>query len=600
MSRHLGWSLVPAVLLVIPACSGGSDPGSADSIDAGGDAFGAADAATSPDAAGSSRPDGGTMDGGDAGVACPALPAAGDAGPGPAHVVYPDPVFQSLGAPAVRARTVCVETSALATHATLDALVPGVVAEAGLTLASGTSCTCDWALSFVSSAPALTGSAASALKAAGTSDERYVVVNELAGGRPNATLFAASERAALYALRAALGFSAGSASGGRGVATGTVVDYPGIAWRGVVEGIYGNRVQEFGTQYTPGERSRLMRMMSRVRHNTYIYGPKFDPYSGSSWSVDYPTAVHDGAGNGQAIQVAAAEASANLMRFVWAIRPFGSFNWGSYASELAALETKLDHVRAQQGVMHFALFFDDLSVSASIAQQAQVMNDVNAHLQHIDPSDHLLVVWGDYAGSADGSTDALGPLVDPSVEIMWTGPCVESCTLNAGDIDPVDTSFKRKVSIWDNFPTATGCCNGAWAAPRMTGRDATLAGAITALYTNPVVNECHPECNSAVHIQDFFAQLGPVADYGWQPGKYDDTASYALWSPIVSSLEATVGACASAHCSSSGPVYPGWTCDPSDAGLYYCDPYNGDCVTDFVCPHGCSPQAAGTPDMCKP
>jgi hypothetical protein len=163
----------------------------------------------------------------------------------------------------------------------------------------------------------------------------------------------------------------------------------------------------------------------------------------------------------------------------------------------------------------------------------------------------------------------------------------------------VDWSFKRKMSIWDNWPTSTGCCGGAAAAPKMTGRSNDLATTITGFYTNPVVNECGPECGSAMHIDDFIKHLGPVADFAWGPAHYNANvdASYARWSPIMSAFESDF-ACSKTACSGSGPVYPGWTCDAQKQGLYFCDSYNADCVTAFACANGCSLQASGTPDVC--
>jgi hypothetical protein len=183
---------------------------------------------------------------------------------------------------------------------------------------------------------------------------------------------------------------------------------------------------------------------------------------------------------------------------------------------------------------------------------------------------------------------------------MWTGPCVESCTIGAGDMNPVDSSFKRKASLWDNWPTSTGCCGGSAGAPKMTGRSADLASALTGYYANPVVNECGPECGSSVHVSDFIAHLGPIADWAWDPGRYDGAvdASYARWSPVLAAWKGLVQKCGVASCTGNGPVYPGWTCDTNKSGIFFCDSYENDCVTDLPCPGGCTVQPPGVPDLC--
>jgi hypothetical protein len=533
--------------------------------------------------------------------ACPPGPAVADAGTGAPHPIYPDPVYADVGAIAARVKTACVDTGALPTHATLDALVPSLLAEAGVAPAGAGACACDWTLRFVPAAPALYGDAQKAWTAVSPGAERYVVASASQAGRATTTLYAAEERGGLYALRAALSLAQKDAADptARDVPLATIVDGPAVAWRGVVEGMYGGRVSEFGTQYTPGERALLLRLAARLRLNTYVYGPKNDPYAGwigGKWRAPYPDT---GAGAAQSIATAAHEAHANLLRFVWAISPGAQFDWGNYAGDLANIEKKYDSMRAL-GVEHFALFLDDQSIPASIAQQAQLMNDLDAYVKKGDPSDHLLVVWWDYVGGPDSSTRALGPLVHPDVEIMWTGPCVESCTIDAGDMSPVDSSFERKASLWDNWPTSTGCCNGAAAAPKMTGRSADLASAITGYYANPVVNECGPECGSSLRVSDFTAHMGPIADWSWDPARYDGgvDASYARWAQLLAAWKPLVQKCGVASCSGKGPVYPGWTCDPSKTGVFFCDAYESDCVTDLPCPGGCTVEPPGVPDLC--
>jgi hypothetical protein len=524
-----------------------------------------------------------------------------DAGAGPISVVYPDPVYARVGALAARVHTACVDTSALASHTSLDALAPSLLAEAGVKSAGAGACSCDWSLSFAAQPPALSTDAQKAWQQAGTNPERYALVSATSAGRPQTILYAASERGALYALRAALGLAVKDAADAtaRDVADATIVDYPAIAWRGIVEGMYGNRTS-YGTQWTPGERALVMRLLGRLRANTFVYGPKDDPYAGwigGSWRTPYPTS----SGAAQAMQVAAHDAAANLMRFVWAISPGAQFDWSNYAGDLAAIESKYDSMRTM-GVQHFAIFFDDQNIAASIAQQAQLMNDLDDYVKKKDATDHLLVVWWDYQGVKDSNTDALGPLVHPDVEIMWTGPCVESCTITAANMNPVDTSFVRKASIWDNWPS-NGCCGGS-TTERMTGRSADLPSAITAYYVNPVINECGPQCGSAVHVSDFLAHLGPVADYAWDAARYAAStaaidASYARWGPLLAAWQPLVQRCNAAHCTASGPVWPGWTCDSAKTGIWFCDGMNSNCVTELPCPGGCSLQANPNPDICN-
>jgi hypothetical protein len=82
--------------------------------------------------------------------------------------------------------------------------------------------------------------------------------------------------------------------------------------------------------------------------------------------------------------------------------------------------------------------------------------------------------------------ETLGRLLDPAVEIMWTGEEVCSREISPGHIERVAQQIGRKPFLWDNYPVNDG--------PRMsqhlhlrafTGRPASLAGHISAHAVNP-------------------------------------------------------------------------------------------------------------------
>ena len=519
---------------------------------------------------------------------------------------YPTPSWVSSSEADTKVRVACVDTSALASHVTLDALVVGVVHDAGLAL--GAAKACDWQLTFASGDPPLSGSALATWSAAGGNEERYAVVTQTNGVRATSTLHAANERAGLYALRAALDFTSSSVDGVK-VGPAVVVDAPEIAWRGLVEGIYGHAEPGFDTQYSPAERALLIRLASRLRENTYIYGPKNDPYARSAWTVPYPST---GVGNAQAITLAAREADANLVRFVWSLSPqnYWSDPTASPATNLVAAKAKIDSVRAL-GVHHFALFADDNVVDcnaghrtpcsdAQIADQAALANALDDYVKTGDPSDHLLFVWWDYSGFGDQYTSALGKLLAPDIETMWTGPTVRSCTITASDISRVNASLGRRVSIWDNWPidqtTISASSPGCGAVPiRMTGRAPDLPIVIGGFYTNPVLNQASTEAGTDMRYPllsgsraDFIGQLGPIADYAWAPTRYSVDASYAAWATREADDVAKASDCG-ATCATSG-----WSCGTPDA-IAWCDAITG-CKGEATCAAGCT---AGAPPQCE-
>jgi hypothetical protein len=511
--------------------------------------------------------------------------------------LYPAARYASLTTLGAKPSTLCVDTHSLASHATLDALVPGIAREAGLAIGTPGSCSCDWSVSFAASPPALGGAAATAWSNAGNNPDRYLVSSATGtDGRASSTLYATTEAAGAYALRAAIA----SLQSGR-VASGTIVDWSSVVERGVVEGIYGPsnsnadcaRSTAYWLPYRLRERMVLVDLMARARMNVFMYGPKCDYYSGpAGWNVPYPAAV------GQMIQATAREADRQLVRFVWAIRPLSLFSDGDYATELAAVKTKLDQLRALD-VHHFALFWDDsYDFAGTTSQQVQLMNDVDAYVKSKDPTDHLTVVGEPYcSGSSfcDGpnaTTDALGAGLHPDIEIFWTGPGVEPTGIAASDLSGIDASYRRKVTIWDNWP----CSGASYCSPGFHGRSADLPGAIAGYLANPVLNEYN---GPALPVEQFYEVVGPIADYLWDAPRYaastaSEDQSYTAWQPVLGSLEKKVGA----GCTPCGSYGAYWTCSTTKSDqIEFCDPDTA-CLTDIPCPKGCQSQPPGVADIC--
>ena len=274
-----------------------------------------------------------------------------------------------------RVHTACVDTGALTSHARLDSLIAATLREAGLTAAPA-DCGCDYVILFVAAPIALGDAALSTWKAAATSAESYVVQTASSNGRATATLYAASERAALYALRAATALALPDPDDptARRIGTATIVDYPVVAERGVIEGIYGCQ-GGINAPYSPRDRGTLLRLMSRARLNTYIYSPKCDPYARATWRLPYP---ETGDGNAQAIQTALHEANADLVDFVWAISPGLAYNFTS--SDFSALTQKLDAMN-RMGVQRLALFLDDLPGAADAAKQGDLVSQIEDYVR---------------------------------------------------------------------------------------------------------------------------------------------------------------------------------------------------------------------------
>ena len=252
------------------------------------------------------------------------------------------------------------------------------------------------------------------------------------------------------------------------------------------------------------------------------------------------------------------------------------------------------------GVRRFALFWDDsYDYPGDIAAQIRLLNDVDTYVKQHNPKDHLTVVGQPHCGPADSFcsgpnalTDAFGSGLHPDIEIFWTGVGVEPTTMTAAQLQGINASYRRKVTIWDNWPCAGAAyCGG----PGFHGRAGDLGGAIQGYYANPVLNEYN---GPALPVAKFFDVLGPIGDFTWNPPAYaasaaSEDASFAHWKTLLAALGPKVGACK--PCGSYGAYF---TCSTSDHDvLEFCDP-DTHCLTDIRCAHGCEPQPNPNPDVC--
>lgn len=150
-----------------------------------------------------------------------------------------------------------------------------------------------------------------------------------------------------------------------------IKDYPSVRYRGVVEGFY-------GTPWSHEARLRQLKFYGENKMNTYIYGPKDDPYHSSpNWRLPYPE--KEAAQLRELVSVA----SENEVNFVWAIHPGQDIKWNQ--EDRDNLLSKFEKMY-QLGVRSFAVFFDDISGEGTNPQkQAELLNYIDANFVQAKP-----------------------------------------------------------------------------------------------------------------------------------------------------------------------------------------------------------------------
>ncbi len=280
-----------------------------------------------------------------------------------------------------------------------------------------------------------------------------------------------------------------------------IYDYPALGYRGLVEGFYGN-------PWSHETRLSLIDFMGKHKMNTYVYGPKDDPYHRTPfWRQPYPE------DEAKKIKELVDRSKENRVNFVWAIHPGGDIRWD--AADTDSLMNKFQSMY-DLGVRQFAIFFDDIKGKGTDShQQTALLNKVAQEFIASKPDmKNLIVCPTDYAqnradASPTGQLTVYGQELDPSVEVFWTGKVV------CGDIEPeslefVDSRIKRPALVWWNFPVSDYCKHNLLLGP-VYGLDSTLTkDQLRGIVSNPM--EYGEASKSALY---------GVADYAWNPVTYN-------------------------------------------------------------------------------
>lgn len=313
-----------------------------------------------------------------------------------------------------------------------------------------------------------------------------------------------------------------------------IVDYPEIAFRGVVEGFY-------GTPWSTEDRAEQLRFYGRYKLNTYIYGPKDDPYHRSpNWRDPYP--VEEAA----AIKYLVKVANENGVDFVWAIHPGQDIRWTD--EDRDNLLRKFEGMY-ELGVRAFAVFFDDISGEGTNPErQAALLNYIDERFVKVKGDvTPLLMCPTDYAKAwaQNGSyIGKMGDLLNPSINVMFTGDAVIA-SITRECVEWVDNKLKRPVYIWWNFPVTDYIRNRVLMGP-VYGNDTTLTGnEMRGFVSNPME---HAEASKVA--------IYGVAGYTWNPMTYDSQSAWEKVMGVLMPHDADALRCFASHNADPGAL--GW------------------------------------------
>ncbi|EGT3616230.1 O-GlcNAcase NagJ [Clostridium perfringens] len=287
-----------------------------------------------------------------------------------------------------------------------------------------------------------------------------------------------------------------------------ITDYPTVSARGIVEGFY-------GTPWTQEDRLDQIKFYGENKLNTYIYAPKDDPYHREKWREPYPESEM------ARMQELIDTAYENKVDFVFGISPGIDIRFDGEAGEedFQHLLNKAESLY-DMGVRSFAIYWDDIA-DKSAAKHAQVLNRFNEEFVKakgdVKP---LITVPTEYDtgamvsnGQPKAYTRIFSETVDPSIEVMWTGPGVVTNEIPLSDAELISGIYKRDMAVWWNYPV-TDYFKGKLALGPMHGLDKGLNQYVDFFTVNPME---HAELSKiSIHT---------AADYSWNMDNYDyDTA----------------------------------------------------------------------------
>ena len=296
------------------------------------------------------------------------------------------------------------------------------------------------------------------------------------------------------------------AEGGRKLPCLEVNDAPVFPYRGVVEGFY-------GMPWSHAVRLSLIEFYGRYKLNTYIYGPKDDPYHSSpNWRLPYPEREQ------RNIKELVEACRRNRVDFVWAIHPGKDIKWNE--EDYQNLVRKFNLMYAD-GVRSFAIFFDDISGEGTNPnKQVELLNRLTKEFVKakgdVSP---LIICPTDYSklwakADEDGPLSIYGRTLDPSVRVFWTGDVVCS-DVTKETLDWVDSRIKRPAFFWWNYAVTDYVRNLILQGP-VYGLDTSLTNKdMCGLVSNPME---HGEASKL--------SLYSVADYTWNPAAYNPIDSW--------------------------------------------------------------------------
>jgi hyaluronoglucosaminidase len=248
---------------------------------------------------------------------------------------------------------------------------------------------------------------------------------------------------------------------------------------GIIEGY-------FGRSWSWEDRASVVNRLAPAGYAFFHYAPKIEAKLRRDWQQ-----LHDST-EGSAIAAFADHCRAHKVRFGIGLTPYGAhLDFDAAAKD--AMKAKLAQFD-EWGIQDLAILFDDMRGDfPNLAErQAELVAFACTHSQasryFMCPSYYSNdpVLDRVFGKRPDGYLETLGKLLDPAVEVYWTGEEVCSPEISCGHLGDIAAQLGRKVSLWDNYPVNDGPRMSQYLHLRaFTGRPANLGQHVSYHAINP-------------------------------------------------------------------------------------------------------------------
>ena len=275
---------------------------------------------------------------------------------------------------------------------------------------------------------------------------------------------------------------------------------------GLIEGYYGKT-------WSWAERARTIATLKPHGYSFYIYAPKADAFLRKRWREAHPAEI------AAELQALSGRCRALGVRFGIGLSPYElyrDFNaeaQADLARKLATFDT--------WGLDDLAILFDDMR--GDLPHLAQTQADILHWVKARTKATRLIVCPSYYTDDPvldrffgkrpENYLEDIGRLLDPSIQVFWTGEEVCSREYSPGHLARVSGQLRRKPFLWDNYPVNDGQRMSQFLHVRaFTGRPASLAAHLSAHCVNPALQPML-SCIPAISLAESYAK-GDAYEYG--------------------------------------------------------------------------------------